>query len=120
MLIQGKSGVNTLCIHEHFDAGAAEIRPRKAGSDYNALAKEADDYTVVFLNDDNTETMYLFAEPVKYTDEYGNKKDKSTALTLKNNDYTMAENDISVSFPREVTNGISIFTRQLHKRSVLL
>ena len=70
--------------------------------------KEADDYTVVFLNDDNTETMYLFAEPVKYTDEYGNKKDKSTALTLKNNAYTMAENDISVSFPREVANGISI------------
>ena len=70
--------------------------------------KEADDYTVVFLNDDNTETMYLFAEPVKYTDEYGNKKDKSTALTLKNNAYTMAENDISVSFPREVANGISV------------
>ena len=70
--------------------------------------KEADEYTVVFLNDDNTETMYLFAEPVKYTDEYGNKKDKSTALTLKNNAYTMAENDISVSFPREVANGISI------------
>ena len=70
--------------------------------------KEADDYTVVFLNDDNTETMYLFAEPVKYTDEYGNKKDKSTALTLKNNAYTMAENDISVSFPREAANGISV------------
>ena len=70
--------------------------------------KEADDYTVVFLNDDNTETMYLFAEPVKYTDEYGNKKDKSTALTLKNNAYTMAENDITVSFPREAANGISV------------
>ena len=46
-------------------------------------SKESDDNTVVFLNDDNTETMYLFAEPVKYTDEHGNIKDKSTALSLE-------------------------------------
>lgn len=70
--------------------------------------KETDDHTVVFLNEDNTETMYIFAEPVKYTDSSGAIKDKSTRLSLSGNSYVMAENDINVSFSQSVSGGISI------------
>ena len=71
-------------------------------------SKESDDNTVVFLNDDNTETMYLFAEPVKYTDEHGNIKDKSTALTLSDGAYTMAQNDVKVRFARDISKGVTV------------
>ena len=70
--------------------------------------KESDAHTVIFLNDDNTETMYIFAEPVKYTDSDGNVKDKKRTLTLENGKYTMAENDVQVSFPTGVNDGISV------------
>ncbi len=71
-------------------------------------SKESDDNTVVFLNDDNTETMYLFAEPVKYTDEHGNIKDKSTALSLESDAYTMAQNDVKVRFARDILKGVTV------------
>ena len=70
--------------------------------------KEPDDNTVIFLNNNNTETMYIFAEPIKYTDEYGNKKDKSTELTLSDGVFEMTQNDINVSFATNISKGISI------------
>ena len=69
--------------------------------------KEPDNNTVIFLNDDNTETMYVFAEPIKYTDELGEVKDKSHNLSLVENNYTMTENDVQVNFPINVSDGIS-------------
>lgn len=69
--------------------------------------KEPDNNTVVFLNDDNTETMYIFAEPIKYTDESGEVKDKSRNLSLVDGKYTMTENDVLVNFPSKVSDGIS-------------
>lgn len=69
--------------------------------------KEPDDNTVIFLNEDNTETMYIFAEPIKYTDVYGEIKDKSRNLSLVDGKYTMRENDVQVYFPTNVSDGIS-------------
>lgn len=70
--------------------------------------KEGDNCTVVFLNEDNTETMYVFAEPIKYTDNDGNTKDKSTILSLSGNKYITAQNDINVSFPQNINSGVSV------------
>lgn len=69
--------------------------------------KETDDHTVIFLNDDNTETMYIFAEPIKYTDSLGEVCDKSRTLSLVEGNYTMTENDVLVNFPSNVSDGIT-------------
>ena len=69
--------------------------------------KEPDNNTIIFLNEDSTETMYVFAEPIKYTDVNGEIKDKSRTLSLVENNYTMPENDVRVYFPTNVSDGIS-------------
>ncbi|MBR5779733.1 MAG: DNRLRE domain-containing protein [Clostridia bacterium] len=69
--------------------------------------KEPDNNTVIFLNEDSTETMYIFAEPIKYADVNGEIKDKSRTLSLVENNYTMTENDVQVNFPTNVSDGIS-------------
>ena len=69
--------------------------------------KEPDNNTVIFLNEDSTETMYIFAEPIKYTDVNGEIKDKSRTLSLVENNYTMTDNDVQVNFPTNVSDGIS-------------
>ncbi len=71
-------------------------------------ANEPDLYTVSFKNADKSETMYLFAEPVKYVDQNGEVKDKSTTLTLSGTDLIMADNDVNVRFSQKSSSGISI------------
>ncbi len=70
--------------------------------------KETDRNTVIFLNEDKTETMYIFAEPIKYTDSYGDVRDKSTELTLDGTNYIMQDNDINVTLPLNISQGISV------------
>ncbi|MBR6562945.1 MAG: DNRLRE domain-containing protein [Clostridia bacterium] len=81
---------------------------QKKGHVLRLREKEPDEHTVIFLNDNNTETMYVFAEPIKYTDSNGNIKDKSTTLSLSNNAYVTEQNDICVRFPNNVNDGVSV------------
>ena len=46
------------------------------------MEQEANLNTVIYQNQDGTKTTYLFATPVKYIDETGAVKDKSTEITL--------------------------------------
>ena len=64
--------------------------------------------TAVFENEDGTETMYMFAEPIKYTDSNGKIKDKSTNLTVSGTDLITIDNDINVKFPQSVNQGVSL------------
>ena len=65
--------------------------------------------TVVFQNDDNTNTMYVFSEPVKFVAEDGSVKDKSNELyNVSKSDifskkyaYVNLDNDIKTYFPHK-------------------
>jgi predicted phosphodiesterase len=65
---------------------------------------ESDLSSVVFSNDDNTNTLYMFGEEIKYIDEDGAVRDKSNRLYEVSDSETYAfynrENDIRTYFPR--------------------
>ncbi|HBL83821.1 MAG: hypothetical protein A2Y17_08225 [Clostridiales bacterium GWF2_38_85] len=74
-------------------------------------SEEKDLYSVIFMNADGTNTMYMYADPVKYIDENGNVKDKSNKVVAdssKSGGYTNSNNDIRVNFPDTIDNGISL------------
>ncbi|MBQ6043744.1 MAG: hypothetical protein IJL41_06340 [Clostridia bacterium] len=64
--------------------------------------------TLVYMNDDGTETLYMFGMDVKYTDENGEIKDKSTKLALPEEGYYNPDNDIRVNFAKDLENGVSV------------
>lgn len=63
--------------------------------------------SVVFKNSDETNTMYLFDEDVKYIDSDGVVKDKSNVL-YRNFDgsYENVNNDIRVNYPANISSGV--------------
>ncbi len=65
--------------------------------------------SVVFKNADDTNTMYLFDEDVKYIDDDGSIKDKSNTL-IRNVDgsYRNVHNDIKISYPAKISEGITL------------
>lgn len=75
---------------------------------------EPDLNSVIFFNQDGTNTMYRFSYPVKYVDENGRIKDKSNAVAsidsesvyYSNYAYVNAENDINTYFPRNLSSTI--------------
>lgn len=64
--------------------------------------------TYVFKNLDGTETAYFMQDNVKYYDENGNIKEKNLALETNANGYAPKSNDISVNFPKNIVNGVSV------------
>ncbi len=75
-----------------------------AGRAYN----EEDMNTIVYYNLDGTKTAYFFDQDVKYTDADGNIVDKDIGLKAKLDGYTTKQNDIYISLPNSVTNGIEL------------
>ena len=73
-------------------------------------AQEPDDNTIVFQNRDGTKTAYFFSNPVKYTDNNGNIKDKHSKLDSENipakysekYGYVNQQNDIKTYFPKQM------------------
>ncbi|MCL2023417.1 MAG: hypothetical protein FWG82_03500 [Oscillospiraceae bacterium] len=82
------------------------------------LYDEEDDlHSIVFANDDGSETLYLFDEPVKYIDDDGEVADKSNELFSEIDDerfvdyaYATLENDVNTYFPEELKTdeGVSL------------
>lgn len=64
--------------------------------------------TLVYRNADDTETLYWFAEDVKYIDEDGRIQDKSNKIISQGKSYSNTGNDIRLSFPREVYSGVAL------------
>ncbi len=65
--------------------------------------------SVVFKNNDGTDTWYLFDEDVKYIDKDGTIKDKSNVL-VKNKDgsYSNKSNDIELLYPAKLSSGVTL------------
>ena len=65
--------------------------------------------SVVFRNDDGTNTMYLFNEDVKYIDDSGAINDKSNALVnCEDGSFSNKFNDIYVVYPNRIHDGITL------------
>lgn len=67
--------------------------------------------TVIYQNDDGTKSTYIFARPVKYIDDSGEVKDKSSKVSAFMSDrysYAMLENSTKVYFPTSAPNGTLI------------
>ncbi len=86
------------------------LKDIKTNKNVNRLyLQENDEYTAIFQNKDGSKTMYLFNEPIKYTDKYGVMRDKQTELTssVESVDkslsdkyiYVNEENDVNTFFP---------------------
>jgi hypothetical protein len=116
-----------LAIADDFIAGTSmrvsEI-PEAIGVDVvrnsNHIARrhdlETDLYTVAFANDDGTNTMYLFGEPVRYIADDGSVRDISNRLFGEFNTgfcsekyaYVNLENSTRTYFPRTLGNGTGV------------
>lgn len=81
-------------------------------------SKETSLDTIIYSNSDGTETVYMFDEPVKYTDAAGNVVDKSNILYEVKDDpcnggisaYANKFNNIRTYFPETLTtdNGVTL------------
>lgn len=56
------------------------------------LPKAKDLYSFVYQNEDETNTIYMFNEPIKYIDEKGEVKIKSVKLSLEKKHYVNDSN----------------------------
>lgn len=63
---------------------------------------EPDDFSVVFLNRDGTESLYYYDEPVKYKDLNGNILDKRLDIISSGESYLSDQNDVKTVFPNKI------------------
>ena len=67
--------------------------------------------TIIFLNANQTKTVYLFDHPVKYVDENGNIKDITLDITGEvgsSGTFRTESNSVLTTFSRNLTDGISL------------
>ena len=60
----------------------------------------------VFLNEDNTKTVYLMDERVKYVDAKGDIHEKDLRLISSPAGFSTASNNIALTIPNDPTNGV--------------
>ena len=67
-------------------------------------------HSVVFQNRDDTTTEYIFSCPVKYVDENGNIRDKSTDIRVNsdNSGFAADDNTVRSYFSNALNDGICI------------
>lgn len=84
--------------------------------------KEPDLNTIVFSNRDNSETMYIFGEPVKYIDANNDIIDKSNLLystNLPDYKYTNKYNDIQTFLPEKLNSASGIMMKHESNKIVM-
>lgn len=67
--------------------------------------EEVDLNSVVLQNKDGTRSLFLFSDPVKFIDENGNVKDRSTLLhrtDVNSNAYTVTDNSVKAYYPGNI------------------
>lgn len=76
----------------------------------NRILEEEDEYSIVFSNQDGSNTKYLFSYPVKYTDEDNKLKDITLDIVYDKSkgSYITKNNDIKTTFGKELTDGINL------------
>lgn len=78
--------------------------------------KEDDLNTLIYLNNDGSETAYIFEEAVKYVDSNNNVKDKSNVISnnisnkkfIEKYAYVNDKNDINSYFPKTLEKGTGV------------
>ncbi len=102
-----------LGINSVLSAYAAEMVDTKGAVAVDEEAMLADDHTINLENKDGSNTVYLFSEPISYTDENGNLKTKDIsvekadkALKSKGYDYTNGQNDYRINFSKDYNTGV--------------
>lgn len=102
-----------LGIHSVLSAYAAETVDTKGAIAVDEEAMLADDHTINLENKDGSNTVYLFSEPISYTDENGNLKTKDISvekadkeLKSKGYDYTNGQNDYRINFSKDCNKGV--------------
>ncbi len=101
---------NTTSILDPFDIpGNMQISQlSERGHIYRLKALETDLSTAVFENSDGTRSVYYFTSPIKYIDSDGFVRDKRKTLTTTNDTFDMLDNDVQLSLPRNINEGISL------------
>ena len=105
-----------LGIRDILSAYAAEMVDTKGAIAVNEEAMLANDHTINLENKDGSNTVYLFSEPISYTDESGKLKtkdisvEKQTDKKLKSNgyEYTNGQNDYRINFSTNSSTGLYI------------
>ena len=105
-----------LGIQDMLSAYAAEMVDTKGAIAVDEEAMLANDHTINLENKDGSNTVYLFSEPISYTDEDGKLKtkdisvEKQTNKELKNKgyEYTNGQNDYRINFSTDSNTGLYI------------
>lgn len=100
-------------IKSMLSAYAAEMVDTKGAIAVDEEAMLADDHTINLENRDGSNTVYLFSEPISYTDENGNLKTKDISveradrkLKAQGYDYTNGQNDYRINFSKDYNKGV--------------
>lgn len=97
-------------------AYAAEIVDTRDAAAVNEEAMRSDSTLIDLENKDGSNTVYLFSEPISYTDENGNLKTKDISVekqsdkTLKSKgyEYTNGQNDYRINFSQDIEKGVMV------------
>ena len=66
--------------------------------------------TYVVQNADNTNTVYIMSENVKYIDKSGKIREKDIALTASEKGYSVTDSDVKLLLPLKLSDGIDVNT----------
>lgn len=103
-----------LGIKSMLSAYAGEIVDTKGAAAVDEEAMLANNHVIDLKNTDGSNTVYLFSEPISFTDENGNLKtkdisvEKQTDNKIKNSgyEYTNGQNDYRLNFSTDSTKGL--------------
>ncbi len=103
-----------LGIKSMLSAYAAEIVDTKGAAAVDEEAMLANNHVIDLKNTDGSNTVYLFSEPISFTDENGNLKtkdisvEKQTDNNIKNSgyEYTNGQNDYRLNFSTDSRKGL--------------
>ena len=105
-----------LGIQSMLSAYASEIVDTKGAIAVDEESMLADSHVIDLENRDGSNTVYLFSEPISFTDENGNLKtkdisvEKQSVKELKANgyEYTNGQNDYRINFSSDSNKGLYI------------
>ena len=84
------------------------LRNADTGKFVKRLYEMEDEYTLAFRNEDGSNTVMMFSEPVKYRTPLGEMRDKSTRTVHSGGRYVTADTDVMVSFPDSIGQSVRL------------
>ncbi|MCM1115458.1 MAG: DNRLRE domain-containing protein [Clostridium sp.] len=109
--LQDRLGINAM-----LSAYAAEIVDTKGTIAVNESAMLADNNIIDLKNRDGSNTVYVFSEPISFTDENGKLKTKDISVEKQNEkelmtegyEYSNGQNDYRINFSTDSSKGLYI------------